>query len=99
MCVCVCVCERERERESTVTVAQTERERERERERGGWGEERNKLCSAYLFCPLQASESRKIGDYNSANSYLRKAAILATVAIVLAAGAWIVLILFLMGNL
>ncbi|XP_076448852.1 uncharacterized protein LOC143285449 [Babylonia areolata] len=48
---------------------------------------------------VTANESRKIGDFNSANSYLRKTAILATVAMAVAVGAWTVVILHLSGSL
>lgn len=44
---------------------------------------------------VTAKESSKIGDYNSAHSYLKKAAILAAVAIALAAAGWTILILYL----
>ncbi|KAL8581138.1 hypothetical protein ACOMHN_033586 [Nucella lapillus] len=46
---------------------------------------------------VTANESRKIGDYNSANSYLRKTALMAALALVLGVSAWTVVILYLSG--
>ncbi|KAK7114998.1 uncharacterized protein [Littorina saxatilis] len=60
----------------------------------------NFLCAIpALRYAVTAKESSKIGDYNSAHSYLRKTAIFATLAIALAVGGWTVLILYLSGSL
>ncbi|XP_025076051.1 uncharacterized protein LOC112553198 isoform X1 [Pomacea canaliculata] len=48
---------------------------------------------------LTANASRKIGDFNSAHSYLKKVLILCIVALVAAAIGWTLVILFLTGHL
>nr|KAG5703401.1 hypothetical protein BaRGS_022450 [Batillaria attramentaria] len=60
----------------------------------------NFLCAIpALRYTVTASESAKVHDYNSAQSYLRKAYILCAVGLAIAAGGWTVLILYLSGSI